>query len=338
MLSYLEVNNGFIELSSKKNAEIAPEWLQLPNKVSLKYLCQGILEVKPAQLAKKSVVISCGVHGNETAPIEIVSGLISRIVTGSIEPKVNLLFILGNPESMLISQRFVEINMNRLFNKAHQNYELNEKTRYEIERAIVLENAVSDFYERYNTTSKQHFDLHTAIKPSFHKTFAIRPYNNMPMERESKKLLASMGIEAVLQHNKPSNTFSAFSVETFDAEAYTLELGKVKPFGENDMQDFCKAIECLDNLVQDKAIGGASSTDIIEYKVVAEVIKQSENFKFNVAEDVPNFTAFPQGYLIAEDDNYNYRVAYFEEAVVFPNPNVPIGQRVAVMVTRISED
>ncbi len=335
MLSYLETSNGFIELTQNDQAEASSDWIDLPNAVQLKLHGRGILQIKPAQNSSQDFVMSCGIHGNETAPIEIVSDLISKIVMGEIEPKVNLLFIIGNPESMKISQRFVHLNMNRLFNEAYKNYELTDESRYEIERAIELESIIKLFYKP--NSKKYHYDLHTAIKPSFHKTFAIRPYAKQPISLASKKCLQAMGIEAVLQHNKPSTTFSAFSYQTFDAESYTLELGKVKPFGKNDPKDFKKAIDCLTHLIIDKPIP-SSTKKIIEYKVVAEIIRQSDAFKFHVAEDVENFTAFPQGYLVAEDSDYNYRVAFKEESVVFPNVNVPIGQRVAVMVTKVGQE
>ncbi|TQV87350.1 succinylglutamate desuccinylase [Aliikangiella coralliicola] len=337
MLSYLEVENGFIEISKLTGQSFSTEWTPLPNNVRLRMLDVGVLQVKPAAQSHSDMVISCGIHGNETAPIEIVSGLISQIVTGAIEPKVNLLFILGNPESMKISERFVSINMNRLFDGAHANYELNEENRYELERAERLESLVTSFYGEHQGNCRMHLDLHTAIKPSFHKTFAIRPFENSPITDDSRKLLVAMGIEAVLQHNKPSTTFSYFSVKRFYAEAYTLELGKVKPFGENNPEDFAAAINCLQNLIKGEAVEEPDVGALIEYKVVAEIIRNSDDFKFYVPDDVENFTAYPQGYLIAEDVDYNYRVAFEEESVVFPNTNVPVGQRVAVMVTKANQ-
>lgn len=338
MLSFLEVDKGFIELSQQPHKPEYEQWVSLPNGVELRMLDFGVLQVKPPQPAEKAMVISCAIHGNETAPIEIVSKQVSQIVTGNIEPKNNLLYILGNPESMKIAQRFVSLNMNRLFAGAHKNYELTEESRFEISRAKRLEELVEQFFNSFDDQKKLHLDLHTAIKPSYHKTFAIRPYAPTPIGAESKKLLLAMGIEAVLQHNKPSTTFSYFSVEKFNAEAYTLELGKVKPFGENNVEDFAAAITCLEQLVQEQEIADFNPDNLVEYKVVAEIIRNSEDFKFYVPDDVENFTAYPQGYLIAEDFDYNYRVAFAEEAVVFPNTKVPVGQRVAVMVTRVNNE
>jgi succinylglutamate desuccinylase len=346
VLNYLETDDGFIKLSSKTDEQTQALLADitetvLPNLVTLNYLERGILQITPKQTAKDltntKIVISCAIHGNETAPIEIVSRLISEIAKGKIEPQVELLFILGNPESMLIGDRFVSINMNRLFAGAYKKYTVDQTNQYELKRAEQLEQIVSDFFADNDPTQpsiKQHFDLHTAIKPSYHKTFAIRPHCASAISQASKDLLSAMGIEAVLQHKKVSTTFSYFSVEKFNAEAYTLELGKVKKFGDNIKQDFVKAEDTLTALIKNQPIQTNSENDLIEYKVVAEIIKNSEDFKFYIEDNVENFTPFPQGYLIAEDIDYNYRVAFEQESVVFPNVNVPVGQRVAVMVAK----
>ena len=67
-----------------------------------------------------------------------------------------------------------------------------------------------------------------------------------------------------------------------------------------------------------------------------EIMKNSDEFKFYVPDNVENFTAYPQGYLISEDFDCDYRVVLESESVVFPNINVPIGQRVAVMVRQVN--
>jgi len=115
VLGYLETQDGFIQLSQEDYNPGFENWVTLPNGVKLRLLDSGVLEVSPAKNSNEVYVLSCGVHGNETAPIEIISHQISKIVTGSIEPKHNLLYILGNPGSMKIADRFVSINMNRLF-------------------------------------------------------------------------------------------------------------------------------------------------------------------------------------------------------------------------------
>ncbi|MNC81863.1 Succinylglutamate desuccinylase [compost metagenome] len=52
-----------------------------------------------------------------------------------------------------------------------------------------------------------------------------------------------------------------------------------------------------------------------------------------------NFTEFPQGFVLAEDGDLQYRVEKPREAVVFPNASVAIGQRTMLLVvpTRLWE-
>ncbi|TMP70203.1 succinylglutamate desuccinylase, partial [Pseudoalteromonas ruthenica] len=57
--------------------------------------------------------------GNETAPIEICDQLIQSIIKGELVLKQRVLFIYGNPKSINIAKRFVEENLNRLFNGEH---------------------------------------------------------------------------------------------------------------------------------------------------------------------------------------------------------------------------
>ena len=62
------------------------------------------------------ILLSVGVHGNETAPIEIIDQLVSDIFAGKIVVKQNLLIVIANLQSIKASCREVVENMNRLFN------------------------------------------------------------------------------------------------------------------------------------------------------------------------------------------------------------------------------
>ena len=63
------------------------------------------------------------------------------------------------------------------------------------------------------------------------------------------------------------------------------------------------------------------------FTVVGQIDKQSDQFVLNVASDVPNFTPFRAGTVLAEDGDYCYRVEHDEERIVFPNPKVKPGLR-----------
>ncbi len=67
---------------------------------SWRWLGEGLLECTPHAQYDKAVVLSAGVHGNETAPIELLSQLCTDLFAGRLNLAVRLLLVLGNPYAM----------------------------------------------------------------------------------------------------------------------------------------------------------------------------------------------------------------------------------------------
>ena len=308
----------------------------------LKTIDTGVLLVMPAEesVSAHKLVISSGIHGNETAPMEIVDGLISSIYDGQLKVRTPVLFIIGNPLAAKEQVRFVDDNLNRLFDGQHRDYNSPEAAR-----AKLLEEVVSDFYSTdtfsTDTFSKDlgptgmrlHYDLHTAIRGSELEKFAVYPYLN---DRSWNKLqigfLEQCGIEGVLLSNQPAGTFSYFTSHRFGAHSFTIELGKVRKFGENDMSKF----DAMDQGLR-KIISGAEGFNnevrsIKLFSVVEEVIKRSDALQLHIADDAKNFTEFPVNSLLASDVDYEYRTRVDGERFVFPIKNVPCGQRAMLVV------
>jgi succinylglutamate desuccinylase len=109
-------------------------------------IAEGIISFEPIAESDKDIVLSCGVHGNETAPIEICDELVKAILTGKIVVKQRTLFLFGNLPAMDIAERFIEENMNRLFSGEHNNLAAGQQMNDERRRAKQLEEAVKVFY------------------------------------------------------------------------------------------------------------------------------------------------------------------------------------------------
>ena len=62
-------------------------------------------------------------------------------------------------------------------------------------------------------------------------------------------MLRDARIAAVLLHTTKGNTYSHFTAEVCGADACTLELGKVRPFGQNDLARFASADAALRQLI-----------------------------------------------------------------------------------------
>lgn len=309
-----------------------PHSLVLDNGVSLEFLDTGILRVSPECTLEKQkgdyrVVISCGVHGNETAPIEIVEQLFTEIKNGQLFVENELLFVIGNPPAINQETRFVDENLNRLFSGKHT-----ASRSQEAKRAELIEAYVEDFFQQ-GDEQRLHYDLHTAIRASEMEKFAVYPYlHDQSWSKTQLAFLERCGLEAVLLSNKPAGTFSYFTSNRFGADSFTLELGKVRKFGENDMASFEKSTQGLRDLISGKESFSDKPNKIQVFEVVEEVIKRSDNFKLHFADDAKNFTAFPKGYVLATDIRYQYRTKLDGERFVFPIANVPVGQRAMLVV------
>lgn len=292
---------------------------------------EGVLQLEPADNASggRSVVASAGVHGDETAPIELLSRFVSDIATGRAALACRLLVVLGNIAAMRASCRYLDDDLNRLFSGRHAQLEASR----EAPRAAALERAANRFFDDAPTApgARWHIDMHTAIRASVFEQFALLPYTGAPPTRTMFEWLADARIAAVLIHTAKGATYSHYTAERCGAIACTLELGKVRPFGANDLTRFAGADLALRRLVSGTT-GEAAAPLPRVFTVIDQITKQSEAFELFLAPDVPNFTPFEKGTLLARDGDYHYAVRHDEERIVFPNPTVKPGLRAGLLV------
>ncbi|TPG62455.1 succinylglutamate desuccinylase [Ewingella americana] len=293
---------------------------------------EGILELSPHQPCNSAVVISAGIHGNETAPIELLNQLVSELLRGERALKVRLLVLLGNPPSMQANKRFVDADMNRMFGGRHARYVPGGETR----RAHQLEQAMALFYRTSSAAGairRFHYDLHTAIRGSLHVRFGLLPLQTRPHGAEMLHWLDAAGLDALVFHRSPGGTFTHFSSEVFCADSCTLELGKALPFGSNDHQQFTGIRLALEALVSEKPLPERQAdAPLKRYRVTQDILRSQEDFQLHIPGDALNFSPFPKGFVIAEETGKVFRVEAPEEYVLFPNASVALGLRAGLML------
>ncbi|MFD1382161.1 succinylglutamate desuccinylase [Rhodanobacter aciditrophus] len=324
-------NNDFLGFTLAHKDVAAPMSFDLPTATACLEEV-GVLRFEPKQPPKASLVLSAGIHGNETAPIEMVNGLVKELLSGAIDLQVRLLVILGHPEAMVAQKRFLDVNLNRLFCGAWQKY-----SGMEVPRAQVLERAVQAFFEGHQQGGKFHYDLHTAIRGSQYERFVVHPF---PAERsysaEQFGFYAAAGIDAVLLSHQPTTTFSYHSYARHGAEAATVELGKVRPFGENDFSGLMKIQTALQCLLQTGEVKQETPEKVKVFEVVDALVKDAEDYELAIDADVNNFTSFAAGFELARSSNSCYLIKATGDAIVFPNTNLPVGQRAGLVVRPIA--
>jgi len=255
---------------------------------------------------------------------------VGELLTGKRPLAVRLLVVLGNPVAIAAGRRYLQLDLNRLFGGRHRDFPPGEET----ERARQLEQVLAAFWPGASCLPRRHYDLHTAIRASLHRKFAVLPAKVGPYDLGMLSWLRRAGIQALVQQISPGGTFSHFTSERFGAASCTLELGKARPFGCNDpadLEDVRRALEA--GLSADKtALAALPEGPVTVYRVSQELGKHSEAFRLTFADSVANFTPFPQGELLAEDGVHRFVVRHPQEFVLFPNAGVRPGLRAGLML------
>ncbi|SFD51419.1 succinylglutamate desuccinylase [Massilia yuzhufengensis] len=293
----------------------------------------GVITVKAALAdpARASVLVSVGVHGDETGPIEMVALVIEALSRTPQALAVDLMLCVGNIDAIAQGKRFIDADLNRMFRAERGSL----AGTFEAARADRLIAATVDFFAGAGP-QRWHLDLHTAIRPSHYPMFAIVP--ELIADQARKALIDWLGqaaIGAVIMNPKSVGTYSYYSSEHHGAAGTTVELGRVGTLGQNDLSQFADASEALDRLLRGQP-GLAARAAPHVFATARQVIKLSDAFTMSVGRETWNFTPMKKGDVIATDGDTVYTVEHEEELVVFPNPDVRVGLRAGLMVTRVA--
>jgi len=294
---------------------------------------RGVLTVRGAASAaqdekRPSVLLSVGVHGDETGPIEMVAHAVEALSRSAHELKVDLMLCVGNIDAIASGKRFIDADLNRMFRTDRGDL----ASTFEAGRADALIAATRDFFDGAGP-QRWHLDLHTAIRASRYPKFAIVP--ELIQEGPRKDLIGWLGqggIEAVIMNPKSAGTYSYWTAERHGAAASTVELGRIGTLGQNDLSQFAAMSAALCGLLRG-APGQPGSAPLV-FNTAQSITKLSDAFRMSFGRDTENFTPLKQGEVIATDGDTVYTVQHDEEFVVFPNPDVRVGLRAGIMVVR----
>lgn len=291
---------------------------------------KGIMTIKAAGPARASVLVSVGVHGDETGPIEVVAHALDALSRAPDKLVVDLMVCVGNIDAIAAGKRFIDADLNRMFRPVRGAL----ADTAEAARADTMIAATDAFFAGAGPV-RWHLDLHTAIRPSVYPTFAIVPDLIADAgKRALVKWLGQAAIGAIIMNPQSAGTYSYYSAEFHGAAASTVELGRVGTLGQNDLSLFADVGTALDGLLRGDAPRAAKAEPHV-FKVAQQIMKLSDGFTMAFDRSTQNFTSLRQGDVIATDGDTVYTVQHPEELVVFPNPDVRVGLRAGLMIVRV---
>ncbi|MBM3115679.1 succinylglutamate desuccinylase [Jeongeupia naejangsanensis] len=329
--------NSFLAETLAGRTAIALPYCQA-NGTHVQVLDEGVIRFEPRDPDGRELdlVVSCGVHGNETAPVELVDRLIAKLLCGELRPKARVLFVIGNIEALRRGIRYVDEDMNRQFCRVPD-----VGDGPEARRAAMLEMQLARFFAQAGGEPVQrvHYDLHTAIHGSLIEKFAIHPQPapGKDFDRTEIARLGLAGVSAVLLQSAAAPTFSLFSSRYCQASAFTIELGRAMPFGQNQQVDLSQLEAYLCGLIEGEQPAPMEES-VVAYRVAREIVKQTEAFRLTIDGETDNFTPLAQGMTIAEDGETRWVIDEQDARIVFPNPNVAVGQRAGLIVVPATPD
>lgn len=303
----------------------------------------GLIELLPARSIPSAAasVLSAGIHGNETAPIELLLDLADAIDTGRVIVAAPILLVIGHPAAIVAGQRYLKTNLNRLFVRERGALAAGS---HEHQRADRLMDAIDAFWRDHRAppvasaaATPMHLDLHTAIRASRYPRFVVEPAGGSATPNSVWQAAAGAGLQAVLFQQTDSPTFSHYSRAEHGIIAFTIELGRVAPFGENDLA----ALAPMAAWLAARVAGCESEPGAVEamdyFTVADELYRTGDDFALGFDENVANFTAFDVGTTIARDAVAGDTVVRDAPVhVVFPNAAVERGARAALLVRPIA--
>jgi succinylglutamate desuccinylase len=300
--------------------------------VCMKLHHPGVLEVTPPHMDEKTqhIVVSCGVHGKDAGPVELVNRIVSDIESGAQPIREHCLFIIAHLDALKHHIQFLDENLEQLFD---------DKPRESSKELVIADNLkvlLKSFWKETASHCRWHIDLHSTLNPSSYHTFAISPKVRHPVRpKELIDFVEFAHIDAMVLANAPSSSFSWYTADCYSARSLAIELGQSARLGQSQLESFSAFDKTLRNLCSGD-VNQHTPERTKFYRVSRTIVRMNDDFDFLFPDEVENFTAFMHGEVFGHDGDKPLMAKNEGEAVLFPDKYVSIGDQAALMVCPVT--
>ena len=257
---------------------------------------------KTGKLPGKTLAIFAGIHGNEKVGIITLKKLIRevKIKAGTVY------FVFANPLAIEKGKRMVNANMNRLFSRDVVGTDPEHKRAKKLMDLLDTCDALLDIHS-YNSPSGDQFAI------SEKRGHAILKKMDFPIIGTGFSKLGH-GTDGYMEKNKKVG----ICIECGTTNKYK----KFLDLAENSAYQFLQHFGCIDKKVEYSHIAQ-------KYVSVKRMVhKQTAGFAF--AKEFKDFESLPAGKAFATDGKTRHLAAK-NQCILFPRPNVKIGEEVCIV-------
>ncbi len=257
---------------------------------------------KKGKLPGKTVAIFAGIHGNEKVGVLTLQKIIKeiKIISGTVY------FVFANPPAINKNKRSLNKNLNRLFSRDVEGSDFENRRANELMDILDKCDALLDIHS-YNSKKGDQFAI---------------------SEKRGHKILENMNFPII---------GSGFSKLGFGTDGYMEKQNKIgiciecgttnryKNFlnlAESSVYQFLYYFNCIDKKVE------YSKVKQKYVQVKRMLYKKTSQFKFT--KEYKDFEILPNKTPFAVDGEIRY-IASKNECVLFPRPNVKVGEEVGII-------
>jgi len=258
------------------------------------------------QMPGSTVAVFAGIHGNERAGVLAMNKVRQSIHVN----KGVVYFVLANPEAVAQSVRYLEKNLNRLFDPGNTGQTIEDRRARELMKILDQSDALLDLHG-YNGPEDEPFIITGKKGLEIAKRLDFR--------------------HVVSEISKAGDGATDCYMESIDKPGLCLECGSnFRPeqyvgLAEKSIYQFLQFYGLIDEIVPFNSVNQNT------FNVKNIVIRQSDNFSFS--RDYKNFDKLEADSVFARDGERAY-VAKENEYIIFPRPNQKIGQEAFTIIEK----
>ena len=252
----------------------------------------------------KTVAVFAGIHGNEKVGILTLKKIIKEITITS----GTVYFVFANPLAIRANKRFIHVNLNRIFSRDCTGKSFEYKRAHKLMDILDTCDALLDIHS-YNSEKGNQFAI------SEKRGYKVLKHMDFPIIGSGFSKLG-FGTDYYMEKEKKIG----ICIECGTTNRYK----KFLPLAEQSVYQFLQYFGCIDICVK--------YSKVTQKYVQVQRMLHKKTSQFSFTKEYRDFEMLPTGRPFATDGDIVH-TAKQGECILFPRPQVKVGEEVCIIGT-----